>query len=158
MERSPAVPQQSRTPRAKVLLYVVLGLGLAASVAVVAVLVVLVRAFDTDRDLTDFSDQAEARAFVSSHLPAPLPPDAVIESLKYARWTDWSLNARVRLPSRQAVERYIEEARRLRKLDDDYCYHAEPDHGARYFLAEVSACGSVERTSPETLDVRCNTR
>jgi hypothetical protein len=148
----------SRRSRAKVLLYVALGAGLVTSAAIVAVLVAVVRAFDTDRDLTDFADQAQARAFVSSHLPTPLPPDAVIEGLDYERWTDWSLKARVRLPSRQAVERYVEEAKRLRKLDDDYCHHVEPDHGARYFLAEVSACGTLESTSSEVLEVRCNTR
>jgi hypothetical protein len=118
----------------------------------------VVRAFDTDRDLDDFANQEEARVFTSAHLPAPLPPGAVVESLLYQRWTDWIFRARVRLPSSEAAGRYLEEARRVRKLDDVYCSPHEPGNGARYFLSDVSACGSIELMSGQIIEVHCNTR
>jgi hypothetical protein len=151
-------PRQKPTSRSKVILYVILGSGIVGACVFVALALAVARAFDTDRDLSDFADQGEARAFTSAHLPAPLPSGAVVESLLYQRWTDWIFEARVRLPSPEAAARYLEEAKRLRKLDDVYCSSDEPAGGARYFLPDVSACGFVELTSAQIIDVHCNTR
>jgi hypothetical protein len=130
-----------------------------ASVCFVVLFVVEVaRSLDTDRDLSDFASPAEARAFTSAHLPVPLPADAVIEQLHYERWTDWNFCARARLPSPDAVERYLEQAKSDRKLNDAYCYDEDPPHGARYFLADVSACGSIKLASPQVIEVHCYTR
>jgi hypothetical protein len=124
------------------------------------VLVRLTAAFSggPPHDLSDFGTAAEARAFVSAHLPMALPGDAVVEKLAYERWTDWHLAVRVRLPSAWAADRYLEQARAARKVNDGYCTDAEPPRGARYFLAEVSACGSIARMSPQILEVVCYTR
>ncbi len=140
---------------------VIIGLVVAVSAIVILLAVAAVRlmhAFDTSRSLSDFASPAEALTFTSSHLPAPLPPDAVVETLAYDRWTDWVLDARVRLPTAAAADSYLEQAKRDRKLDDSYCYGEEPAGGARYFLPSMSACGVIRRLSAEVLDVHCNTR
>ncbi len=111
-----------------------------------------------ERTLADFATPQEARDFTSAHLPTALPGDTVIESLSYARWTDWYLNAQVRFPSASAAEAYLDRVRQTRALRDDYCYDGEPAFGARYYLPSVSACGAVEHASPEVLTLRCNTR
>jgi hypothetical protein len=142
----------------KVVLWVLLGLGLVTAGFTVLLVVVMLRPFDTDRDLTDFENPEQALAFTSAHLPAPLPKDAAVEQLLYQRWTDWNFTARVRLPSPEAADRYLDRVRRDRKLNDEYCNGSEPARGARYFLPEVSACGAVERASAEIIEVQCNTR
>lgn len=131
---------------------------LVASGFIVLLVVEGARSFGSGRDLADFASPAEARAFASEHLPAPLPSDAVIERLHYERWTDWFLEANVRLPSAEAAGRYLEQVRRARKLNDAYCSGEEPTDGARYFLPAVMACGAVRRASPALIEVRCNTR
>jgi hypothetical protein len=140
------------------LLYVLLGLGVASCGAAALFVVAVARAFDTDRDLSDFATPAEARTFVSEHLPSSLPTDAVVEKLAYERWTDWNLDARVRLTSAASAERYLEQVKRDRKLDDAYCFGEEPPDGARYFLSGVFACGVVRRPAPAIIEVHCNTR
>ncbi|MGC4090367.1 MAG: hypothetical protein QM756_21310 [Polyangiaceae bacterium] len=147
-----------RTWRSKLLLYVFVGIAIAAFCAVALIGVIVVRALDTDQDLSDFETPEQARTFTSAHLPAPLPNDAVVETLHYERWTDWSFDARVRLSSAAAVDRYLEEARRLRSLNDEYCLHSEPSDGARYFFKAGVACGTVRRTAAQVLEVHCNTR
>ncbi len=139
------------------IVYVILGLGVTALGLLAAFAVAVVRAFDTDKDLSDFSDQAEARAF-TRHTCLHRFPRGAVESLLYQRWTDWIFEARVRLPSSEAATRYLEEAKLQRKLDDGYCSPDEPTNGARYILTDVSACGSVERISAQTIEVHCNTR
>lgn len=144
--------------RAKIIVWSIAGFGLIV-LAVGAVLVIAaMRALDTDRDLDDFASPSEARKFTSAHLPAPLPADAVVEKLSYTRWTDWRLTAQIRLPSPAALEQYLEVAKTQRVTNDEYCSDLEPTGGARYFLREVSACGSIQRASPAVLDVACNTR
>lgn len=134
--------------------------GLAAVACALGVLAVaqLVSAFDTDRDLADFASAGEARAFVSAHLPVPLPSTALVEALHYERWTDWHLTARVRLPSLAASHGYVEQVRRERALDDQYCSAKEPSPGVRYFLAAEFACGSIDSGAAPILEVHCNTR
>ncbi len=150
-------PAEAR--RARVIVWLAAGFGLLALAGVVAIFVAAALAFsDTTRDLGDFSSLTEARAFLSAHLPAPLPADAVIETLHYESWTDWRLTAQARLPSAEAVDRYLEETKRLRMTNDDYCLSSEPAGGARYFLRDVSACGSVARTSRDVLVITCHTR
>lgn len=140
--------------------FVIAGAAIATAIvgSICCLVVAAAHAFDTGRDLADFASPAEARSFASAHLPTPLPPDAVIESLHYERWTDWFLETNVRLPSVAAADRYLEQVRRERKLDDTYCPGEEPADGARYFLPAVMACGAVSRTSPQMIEVRCNTR
>ncbi len=136
--------------------------GGAVATAVVGFVVLLVVAgahgLGGGRELADFASGADARAFASEHLPAPLPSDAVIQSLHYERWTDWFLETSIRLPSAEATERYLEQVRRARTLNDAYCGGEEPADGVRYFLPAVMACGGVRRTSPQIIEVRCNTR
>jgi hypothetical protein len=136
--------------------------GGAVATAIVGFVVLLVVAgahgLGSGRDLADFASAADARSFVSEHLPAPLPGDAVVESLHYERWTDWFLETNVRLASAEATDRYLEQVRRDRKLNDAYCGGEEPADGVRYFLPAVMACGAVRRTSPQIIEVRCNTR
>src|SRR6187551_1382212 len=100
--------------------WVLLGLGIALCGFAILFVVEVARALDTDRDLSDFESPKEARAFATAHLPVPLPADAVVETLHYARWTDWQLSARVRLPSSAAVNRYLDQVKHDRKLDDVY--------------------------------------
>jgi hypothetical protein len=111
------------------------------------------------KDLEDFASQAQARDFASAHLPTPLPSDTVVEALRYERFTDWRITARVRLTSPEAVARYVEELKQHRKLDDDYCGSGEPAGGASYFLPALFACGTVQPGSAAaTLEIACNTR
>ncbi len=117
----------------------------------------LADAFDSDRNLADFKSPGESRAFVSAHLPVALPADAKVTDLRYERFTDWHLTAKVRLASAEAVISYIEGARTARTLNDAYCGNEEPGAGARYFLSDVSACGTLEPAG-DSLSVRCYTR
>lgn len=112
----------------------------------------------TTRDLSSFGSQAEARAFASAHVPTALSEPALVEQLHYEGWTDWNFSARVRFSSPEALDAYLEVVKRVRKLNDSYCTESEPKNGARYFLAEVFACGVIERVSPRVISVSCNTR
>ena len=112
----------------------------------------------SDRNLEDFASPTEAGAFASTHLPAPLPADATLDALHYERFTDWHFSARVRFSSAEAADRYLEQVRRDRQLNDAYCGDDEPQGGARYALADVSACGSIRRESARELRVTCFTR
>lgn len=122
------------------------------------VLVYMAKGGDANRELSDFDSPAEARAFVSAHLPVPLPNGAVVEDLHYERWLDWHLSARVRLPSREVTEGYVDQVKRDRALDDQYCGSDEPTPGARYFLRDVFGCGSINGVKSPLLEVRCYTR
>ena len=153
--------QNSRTKTpfslAKALPWLLLALG--GVLLSLGALVVISRwcTLGTSRDLSDFDSPAQARAFTSAHLPTPLPNDAVIETLHYERWTDWDLNVTARLPSADALDRYLAAVKRERTLNDQYCSAEEPAHGARYFLKDVTACGSVEQTSPRAITISCST-
>jgi hypothetical protein len=118
---------------------------------------VLASALDTDKDLADFKTPAESRAFVSAHLPLALPVDASVSELRYERFTDWHLTAKVRLASPEAAADYLERLRAARTLNDDYCGPADPAGAARFFLADVSACGHASALD-RTLNVLCYTR
>lgn len=161
MSSNPPTPTQPASApfwRKKWLLWLLGGLALGA-IGVAGLLVfATVQLLDTDRDLSDFANPGEARAFTSAHLPAPLPNDAVVESLHFERWTDWMLTATVRLSSSEAADTYLEEVKRTRTLNDEYCNQQDSPGGARYFLSDVFACGSIERTSPQVISVQCNTR
>jgi hypothetical protein len=113
---------------------------------------------DTDRDLKDFASPAQARDFVSAHLPTPLPSTAVVEQLHYDSWQDFRLTARVRLGSPAAVASYIGQARLERTLNDAYCGTSEPNDGVDFFLAKSSACGSARPVVADSLEIACNTR
>ena len=135
----------------------------ALGVACVGLVGIMTAAVDellsgADRKLEDFSSPGEARAFASAHLPVPLPAGAALDALRYARFTDWHFSARVRFSSAEAADRYLEQVRRDRQLNDAYCGDSEPSGGARYALADVSACGSIKRESPQVLSVTCFTR
>jgi hypothetical protein len=137
--------------------FVVLGLLCVALVA--AVIVGAASMFSgSDRNLEDFASPSEARAFASAHLPVPLPADARLDALRYERFTDWHFSARVRFASAEATDRYLEQVRRDRQLNDAYCGDTEPSGGARYVLADVFACGSIRRESAQALHVTCFTR
>lgn len=141
--------------------WIFLGLVIAISIPGLAALVLLVhvaKGGDGSRELSDFDSPAEARAFVSAHLPVPLPNDAVVETLHFERFTDWFLSTRVRLSSREVAQGYLEQVKRARALNDEYCSDAEPSPGARYYLRDVAACGSIDAAAPPALEVRCNTR
>jgi hypothetical protein len=145
----------------KTIHWVLLGLGLVAcglGSALVLLLMSAASSLDMARDLEDFASPAEARAFTTAHLPVPLPSDVVVESLHYERFTDWHFTARVRFPSVEAAQLYLDKTGRDRTLNDPYCSDTEPTPGARYFLAPVYACGSLQQSSPLVLDVRCHTR
>jgi hypothetical protein len=134
-------------------------LGIFAIVGVGLVVVALATSFGSAKDLEDFASQAQARDFISAHLPTPLPSSAVVEALHYERFTDWRITARVRLPSASALDQYLEQTKRDRQLDDAYCGAAEPSGGARYFLAKSFACGTLQHGSSATsLEIACNTR
>src|SRR4051812_44546972 len=135
-----------------------LAFAVCIAIAVCALLAIGVASiFDTTQTLKDFASPAEARAFTSAHLPVSLPEDATVESLTYERWTDWHFSARVRLPSSEAVDRYLDQARAAGEPNAEYC-NDEPSSDARYFLKDVSACGSVHRESLQVLEVVCYTR
>ena len=108
----------------------------------------------------DFADATEAAAFVSAHLPAPLPPGAEVQELTYDRFTDWHLLATVSLGSSEAVEAYLRTAREQRQENVEYCGPWDfPAQGVSYFLAVYQACGSiVPGPSEGSLTVRCLTR
>jgi hypothetical protein len=147
--------------RWKTIHWVLLGLAIVTCVlgaALVWLLLSAASSLDTDRDLEDFATPAEARAFTTAHLPVSLPSDVAIESLHYERFTDWHFTARVRFPSLESANHYLDQTKRARTLNDSYCSDTEPTHGARYFLADVHACGSLHQSSPLILDVRCHTR
>jgi hypothetical protein len=151
---------RSRLASFRTIHWVFTGLAMIAVliVAAGAVLVwILADAFDTDKKLSDFESPAQGRAFVSAHLPLPLPADSDVIELSYERWTDWNLTAKVRLASPAATRDYLERVRSARKLNDDYCGAGEPSGAARFFLADVSACGTVS-SAADTLSVRCYTR
>jgi hypothetical protein len=113
---------------------------------------------DSDRELKDFDSPAQARDFVSAHLPAPLPSTAVVEELRYQRWQDWHLQARVRFISGDEVASYLGEAKQKRASNDAYCGGSEPGDGVSVLLEDVSACGSAAATPPASLSVVCATR
>ena len=140
--------------------FIVGGVGAAAAfVTIGAVLLAGVGALDTSRSLDDFENNEQARKFVSEHLPAALPNDAVVSKLSYERWTDWHLAATVQLGSAQAADELVARVIADRKTDDAYCGEKDPELGARYFLPASFACGSVSRgAAPSTLEIRCNTR
>jgi hypothetical protein len=146
----------------KTIHWVLLGLtsiGLTVIAGAGLLLAVLASSLDSDRDLADFASQAEARDFASAHLPTALPGSAVVEALRYERFTDWRLTSRIRFDSSESVDRYVEQLERERKLDDAYCGDAEPSGGARYFLPALFACGTVGRGARAgTLEMACNTR
>lgn len=138
-----------------------MGLVILISVPGLLALIVLVyvaRGGDGPHQLSDFDSPAEARAFVSAHLPVPLPSDAVVEALHFERFTDWFLSARVRLSSREVAQGYLDQVRRARVLNDAYCSDVEPSLGARFYLRDVAACGSLDAAALPALEVRCNTR
>lgn len=144
----------------KLIHWVFAGLGLVALLLVVAgafLVWVLADALDTDKDLADFETAAEARAFVSAHLPLALPVDANVSELRYERFTDWHLTAKVRLASPEAAREYVERLRAARTLNDAYCGPSEPAGATRFFLPDVSACGHVSAAGG-ALDVLCYTR
>lgn len=143
--------------------WILLGLTILVLAAVAGAglsLVALASSFGSpDKDLEDFASQAQARDFASAHLPTPLPSETVVEALHYERFTDWRITARVRLPSPEAVARYIDQLKQDRKVDDDYCGSGEPAAGAGYFLPAMFACGTVQPgSSVATLEIACNTR
>ncbi len=130
-----------------------LGLGALALLAALASLFT-----DTSLDRSDFASDAQAAEFVSEHLPAPLPASVRVEKLSYDRWTDWRLSASVELPSVQATEAYLKRARAARATNDEYCLTSGNAQVLQYFLAKWYACGSIQRQSPRTLLIGCNTR
>lgn len=143
--------------------WIMLGLSILALAAIAGgglLLVALASSFGSPaKDLEDFASQAQARDFASAHLPTPLPSDTFVEALRYERFTDWRITARVRLTSPEAVARYVDQLEQDRKVDDDYCGSAEPAAGARYFLPALFACGTVQPGSAAaTLEIACNTR
>lgn len=144
----------------RVIHWVFFGLGvlsLVLAVAGVLLVWVLVHAVAPSRKLSDFNP-AEARDFVSAHLPAPLPSSAQVEQLQYERFTDWHLTARVRFDSPTSALLYLERVRADRKLNDAFCNHADPSGGARYFLPQYTACGSAKLgKAPELVDVLIHT-
>jgi hypothetical protein len=155
------IPTKASVPfwRKRWLLWLLAGLAFVVIASAGLVVFLTAQALDTDRDLSDFGSPKEARVFTSAHLPAPLPDDAVVERLHYERFTDWFLEATLRLPSSTAADAYFEEAKRARTLNDEYCLvHEDPSGGVRYFLSDVSACGAITRTSPLTISIQCNTR
>jgi hypothetical protein len=154
--------RRGRFSRWKAIHWVLLALsilGLAAVAGVGLVVALAASSLGSTKDLEDFASQAQARDFTSAHLPTPLPSSAVVEALHYERFTDWRITARVRLPSPQALNQYLEQAKQERKVDDAYCGAAEPSVGAGYFLPQLFACGSVQRgSSASILEIACNTR
>jgi hypothetical protein len=58
----------------------------------------------------------------------------------------------------EVTDRYVEQVKLERELNDASCSNTDPAGGARYFLPQVSACASVNRASPQVLEVRCSTR
>lgn len=147
-----------RSWRTKAVLWFFSLLAISACCLVVFFAVSVVRALDTDKDLSDFASRDEARTFTSAHLPVPLPNDTVIQKLLYQRWTDWNFEARVEFSSSGALDSYLQDVRQRRQLNDEYCSPNEPSQGARFFLRDVSACGSITPVSPLVFDVKCNTR
>lgn len=113
---------------------------------------------DTDRDLKDFASPAQARDFVSAHLPTPLPNAAVVEQLHYDRWQEFRLTARVRLGSPAAIASYIGQARLERALNDAYCGTSEPSDDVHFFLPKSWGCGSVRPVATDSLEIACNSR
>jgi hypothetical protein len=145
----------------KVIHWVFLGLGVVALLlllGVVALVGSVASALDTGRDLKDFENPQQAREFVSAHLPTPLPATAVVEELRYERWQDWQLKARVRFESAQAVAALSDQIRLARALNDAYCGDAEPVGSVRFFLAKSFACCSASVAAMASLDVACYTR
>jgi hypothetical protein len=141
--------------------WVFLGLAVVTAVLLLGAAVLLssaATALDSDRELKDFESPAQARDFVSAHLPTPLPSTAVVEALRYQRWTDWHLQAEVRLKSAEGVASYLEQARQKRASNEAYCGGSGLSGGVSFFLSDVSACGSVTATSPVSLHVVCATR
>jgi hypothetical protein len=141
--------------------WVFLGLAVVALLLLMGVALLALSAataLDSDRDLKDFDSPAQARDFVSAHLPAPLPSTAVVEELRYQRWTDWHLKARVRFISEEGVANYLGQARHERASNDAYCGGSEPSGGVSFFLKDVSACGSATASPPASLSVVCSTR
>jgi hypothetical protein len=117
-----------------------------------------VTSLGTTRTLRDFDTPAEARAFTSAHLPTALPADATVQDLLYERWTDWHFRAVVRLASTEQADRFLEEVAENSSVNPSYCGEATGGPELPYFLASVSACGSVRRLSAHVLEVECSTR
>jgi hypothetical protein len=144
----------------KLIHWVFAGLGVLALVLVVAggfLVWALAAALDPDKDLADFDTPAQARDFVSAHLPLPLPAGASVTELRYERFTDWHLTAKATLSSPEASRDYLERLRAARALNDEYCGQGEPAGAARFFLGDVFACGHVSAAG-RTLSVLCYTR
>ena len=135
---------------------VVLVLVLAAG----AFIVLLARLFSgTSLTRGDFPTPAEAADFVSDHLPAPLPPGATVHELRYERFTDWHLEAKVDLGSPAAIDDYLQRAREHHEQNVDHCGPSDSDPRAlSYFLPKWHACGSITVTETGGLAVRCATR
>lgn len=130
-------------------------------VLVVGGLAVLAASLFSGTSLTrgDFTTPAEATAFVSDHLPLSLPDGANVTTLTYERFTDWHLEAAVRLPSAEAVRDYLSRARAGRTDDVEYCGpSSETSETVSYFLSQWSACGTVNAAAQDTITVRCHTR
>lgn len=148
--------------RWKTIHWVLLGLavlGLATVAGLGLVVAPAASSLGSTKELKDFASQAQARDFTSAHLPTPLPSSALIEALRYERFTDWRITARVRLPSAAALDQYVEQTKQDRKTDDAYCGAGEPSLGVSYFLPKLFACGTVQRgASASILEMACNTR
>jgi hypothetical protein len=145
----------------KAIHWVFLGLAAVALLLLLGVALLALAtatALDTDRELKDFASPAQARDFVSAHLPTPLPVTAVVEELRYQRWTDWHLQARVRFESPAGVASYVSQAKLQRASNDAYCGSSEPSGGVSFFLSDVTACGSATVVHPASLKVVCHTR
>ncbi len=156
--------QGQTTPGTQRWLFLLLGAGgvLAfLSLAAGGLLVVAASQFaSTTITRRSFATEAEAVSFVSDHLPAPLPSDAVVEELRYDRFTDWHLEARVDLGSAAAAAAYLARARAAGVQNPDYCGAGDGNpRELGYFLAAWSACGTVAPGAEEgVLEVTCFTR
>jgi hypothetical protein len=145
----------------KVIHWVFLGLGVVAVLLLLGVGALVgtaASALDTDRDLKDFENPQQAREFVSAHLPTPLPDTAVVEELRYERWQDWHLKARIRLGSAEAVAGCLDKVKLGRELNDAYCGDTEASGSVRFFLKKPFACCSAGRATADSLSVTCYTR
>lgn len=107
----------------------------------------------------DFENDMKAASFVSAHLPAPLPPAALVRELQYDHFTDWHLEAVVQLGTAKAMEAYLQNVRAVRQQNMEYCGGPEAGSETQFFLPEVHACGAIRPGAKEgELIVHCYTR
>jgi hypothetical protein len=130
--------------------------GIALVTAALAYFVWLVfDTFDGGMTLDDFDSNAEALAFVSDHLTEPLPQGATVTALRYDRFTDWHLEATVKVSSPHA---YVGAVRGNRgPSSSGYCNESESATSVSYFLAKWHACGTVWVPAPDSIALICGT-